>query len=75
MSKWQPIETAPKSTTVLIHWAESAGWDGTTMLGGLIDDLGKCYWVEDWGPHESRKCHGSPPTHWASLPELPKPGG
>ena len=65
MPAWQPIETAPRQTKVLV-----ALWEYDNPLSGervfLIAQKIAAGWVDDfeYGVYE--------PTHWMSLPEPPK---
>ena len=70
---WQPIETMPPATPVLLYY-EKLG-----VKYGFYDDIGTAdWWVADMSP----KCEAgwsSPfwdndhePTHWMPLPEAPK---
>ena len=78
--KWQPIETAPKDTEVLVF---CPGYQGryqfvppVLFLGQLSTFSGdpaepaEPYWTferdEHWYPHTP------PPTHWHPLPEPPE---
>ena len=71
VNEWQPIETAPKDTTVLIHWAESKGYNGHTGIGGLADcEEDGFLWYEDHGADSGETCLEDP-THWMPLPEPP----
>lgn len=58
---WQPIETAPK--------------DGTEILLYSLNDIGLCYWRDDfvmqgwtWGLEK----RFNNPTHWMPLPKAPQ---
>lgn len=56
---WQPIETAPVETPVLV------GTSGLTRLR-IADLVDGCWWDVNEG-------YGlMPPTHWMPLPEPPK---
>ena len=57
---WQPIETAPKFTPILIHWSAGLGFDGTTKIAMLAE----------WD--ESKPVDNESPTHWMALPEPPE---
>lgn len=58
MSKWQPIETAPKDgSDILAHWKAS----GTSHV--VYYALGR--WCDDCDDEIST------PTHWMPLPEPP----
>lgn len=58
---WQPIETAPKETPVLI-------WNGEWVLIG--EQWGDTPWSE-WG-NEADALNGRQPTHWMPLPDPPE---
>ena len=70
MSEWQPIETAPKNTFVLL--ACQSGYTTTPYVfttGILRSDYHAGRWIDhanddllDWGMK---------PTHWRPLPEMP----
>jgi hypothetical protein len=71
MSKWQPIETAPKDGTHFL----AVGPDGEIGIVSRHDHGGEkrnpkhhyeC-WVTDFN-----SAKGLPPTHWMPLPEAPK---
>ena len=69
--KWQPIETVPKDTEVLVHWAEHYGLNGSTEVATLVSD-------GDDGDEWCSVCEShsvwmhEDPTHWMPLPEPPK---
>ena len=76
MSEWQPIETAPKETELLVlrrdgvmHVARVDGYD--RKYGILNADFGdaSCRFFfpvgSDWG-------QGDTPTHWMPLPPAPE---
>ncbi len=58
-NEWQPIETAPKTTQLIL------AYNGDIYM--LIFWNGG-YWYE-WGIGEVK---GAEPTHWMPLPEPPK---
>lgn len=65
---WQPIETAPKSTEVLVcGWCDNKPGNGYWMATATCVD-GR--WLSD--PESSDNWY-YPPTHWMSLPQPPKP--
>ena len=72
--EWQKIETAPKDGTYILLLGDS-GYTTTphrVMVG--------CYaegYRDDWINHANDRVTdgGSPPTHWAPLPQAPKSGG
>lgn len=60
MDEWQPIETAPRRTAILV-WAPTWGSPGE----GMLDDDRNVY---------SPCCGGDltpAPTHWQHLPKAP----
>jgi hypothetical protein len=61
MGDWQPIETAPHDTYVLVK-------SGDVVSFGLFDDdrLGGGFW--DVHPHHENWFHTHPPTHWMTPP-------
>ena len=71
MSKWQPIETAPKDGTRILLYR---GRD--VVCGKFCDDRfaqrPKGYWEHDqeriWGTRDAR---ANAPSHWMPLPEPP----
>lgn len=76
MSKWQPIETAPKDGTEFIAWCE---YDGvyTASYCNITNE-----WVSSWRNWEVMdgvRCSMyyykelTGPTHWQPLPHPPKP--
>ena len=86
MSKWQPIETAPKDGTDILlgasgefprstvgHWA-----DDDEMREVIGDCGGECrcpvYEYHDpcWLSWDGGFTKEHPPTHWMPLPEPPK---
>ena len=73
MSKWQPIETAPKDGTVIILADDTSG----LVMAGYFFDSGDGFpWVtldnECLPPLNGWTDDGSGPTHWTPLPEPPK---
>lgn len=67
MSKWQPIETAPRDGTIVLL-ANSASWVGTGYYH-FEDNRG---WFMA-GTHWTDYCDGSitGTTHWMPLPKPP----
>jgi hypothetical protein len=63
MSDWQPIETAPMDTDVLLFEPDSYIFVGSGWESAFNDD--DPYWCASGGPR-------SFPTHWMHLPELPE---
>ena len=66
MSKWQPIETAPRDGTVILATWEDTWKNGRPHIEPC--DFSEGYWYYSYdgeGPT-------SAPTHWAPLPELPE---
>ena len=70
MSKWQPIETAPKDRLILL-W-RCGGFDVGVWDSDARADVPQGYWrsfLQDfWGGRWMRQ---NPLTHWAKLPEGP----
>ena len=60
MMEWQPIETAPKETYVLVYCPDCYG-----------DEYGIAIRLEEvwWETGEALSCT---PTHWMHLPEPPE---
>lgn len=62
--KWQPIETAPKTDSVLL-------WNGVRVFEGSINS--GVWWSEfDMGDYEQGMPEAPQPTHWMPLPEPPR---
>ena len=61
--EWQPIETAPKSESILVgrapYYVDQAQWDDDT-------------WMAIGGKCKTGNFLGYEPTHWMPLPESPK---
>ena len=77
MKEWQPIETAPTDETVLVHWAESLGFDGSMGLGALFtdeedDECPMWYAATEEGHSLCSPYPGPAPTHWMAMPEPPE---
>lgn len=71
MSKWQPIETAPKDgTEILLCTFDMDGYYSKEVTIGYYDDDGSNYcwkaFIDDWG-----RCNNGLFTHWMPLPEPP----
>lgn len=75
MSLWQPIDTAPHETKILV-------WDGRAMyvaqlapaeIDGFVCDLLRGWYV---GPEsfvgDPSGPQSDPPTHWQALPPPPE---
>ena len=64
MNDWQPIETAPMRTRVMV-FVPPLHHEGDT-LDVVIAERSRLGWLDD------EKCDlYTPPTHWQSLPEPP----
>lgn len=65
---WQPIETAPKDTPILV-WGKAIGWRGVCFGYAHSDYNGHKHVVTLDG-----KCGYPTPyaTHWTSLPKPPE---
>ena len=65
--EWQPIETAPKMTAIMLY---AAGY-----YIGHFNTTNNRWWLQDDGTvtaTERLLNSWSPPTHWMPLPEPPK---
>ena len=66
--EWQPIETAPKDgTDILVMTGETMHVVRWINIHGDFD-----YWAVDDNKHGPFTLRGKAPTHWMSLPEIPK---
>lgn len=61
MSKWQPIDTAPKDGTQFLAW-DGVCVENIKWWSGM--------WVTSWCNDADYANHGAP-THWMPLPEPP----
>lgn len=75
MSKWQPIETAPKDGTWIISWngdeVAPASWgDNSEYQRG---EVGWCYGSPWYGGtlYDGINIMKTQPTHWMPLPDAP----
>jgi hypothetical protein len=76
VSEWQPIETAPRDSTVVLVYRADAGvftawFTNPGFALGLPDDE----WTEDeWWSTDGTDLQGDlMPTHWMPLPAPPNP--
>lgn len=72
-SSWQPIETCPKETEVLVWFGPQVGVKSAEYTDLYGDDI--WFWcVNDckFDPHPVRRFCSPYPTHWMPLPEPPK---
>jgi len=79
--EWQPIETAPRGKTVLVHYKNKLG-NGRTMRGcyylpeTLESDTEESGWADE-GWYEQSEAYeylmplDGDPTHWMPLPAAP----
>jgi hypothetical protein len=71
MSKWQPIETAPKNGNRLLlceaGWIDVGYWR-VDLNGPDTGEGWTCERVQSWGYEEYAYCK---PSHWMPLPEAP----
>ncbi len=78
MSKWQPIETAPKDGTIILlaetNFQNETSWDRYSnidigaweeKLPGAPPDETEFWWASNYGRVEN-------PTHWMPLPAPPQ---
>jgi hypothetical protein len=56
--QWQPIETAPKNQSILVHWQLASPYDQGLITVSLFTD-------DNHSPGEDKA------THWMPLPEPP----
>lgn len=78
MSKWQPIETAPKDKTGVIIACPSMRVRGEWVVGEAYfspDEYGDGWWWANTSPgdyHSSPIIEtNNPPTHWQPMPAPP----
>ena len=69
MMEWQPIETAPKDSTIVLLYGLCVDWASAGVTMG--------YFNEDYGwRSQETDGYNDPfllqPTHWMPLPEPPK---
>lgn len=62
MTKWQPIETAPKDGTVFLAYSQDLSGNGLSPF------ISCCSWHPDAGFCTDDICE---PTHWLPLPSSP----
>ena len=65
MSKWQPIETAPKDGTQILIW------DGNVRIVAEWGDVPGDLRMGWWATNKSYLDSPYEPTHWAPIPEPP----
>jgi len=66
VTKWQPIETAPKDGTRVLGYSPEFGYD-TPVCVAMIWDKHERGWFADQYDSAGK----INPTHWVSLPPLP----
>ncbi len=64
MSEWQPIETAPQRTEVLVHVVTKNMKISFRQVGRLVGS--------EWFTDDGILCDADEAKHWMSLPEPPK---
>ena len=70
--EWQPIDTVPKETEVLVWFGPAVGVKSAEYTDK--DGDGVWFWcVTDgkFGPHPVRRYCAPYPTHWMPLPDPP----
>lgn len=74
MSEWQPIETAPKDSRVLLYsptlfcgYAHPGTWDRDQYA-----KKPRPFWNFDWIDRTNSR--SNPPTHWMPIPAPPNSG-
>jgi hypothetical protein len=71
MTEWQPIETAPEMTCILVYSndeRQAVAYCDLTDMGGFYDEPIRVWNLNGWLSGDS----GFIPTHWMPLPEPPK---
>jgi len=72
MSTWQPIETAPTNTSVLIFIPNAEHYGEGIYRGLQVDMRTGRHWTVS-GLHMGRDCGTTwQPTHWMPLPDPPE---
>ena len=69
MIEWQPIETAPHETTVLLGWIEEWSREWKCEVG--FASRGSAWPAPGGGRYSNYFRHGRA-THWMPLPEPPE---
>lgn len=70
MSEWQPIETAPHETYLLLGWLEE--WPDLRWQYEIgFASHGSSWPAENGGRYSNYAAHGRA-THWMLLPEPPE---
>lgn len=66
MAEWQPIETAPRDTVVIVGAAGASSETAFFVepLNGWFSESSEITGFNQW--------RAFPPTHWMPLPEAPK---
>jgi hypothetical protein len=66
MTKWQPIETAPKDGTEIIAYRKVQPPHIEAMSWADYGDTGRWYWTYDGDSPDVQ------PTHWIPIPPPPE---
>ena len=64
-SAWQPIETAPKTHSIIV-------WEEGVMGEAYYDHEEKSWWWANTGPHDFDACKAIYPTLWHPMPIPPR---
>lgn len=73
MNKWQPIETAPRNTPILIYANEQYGDRKIICVAELCSRNKSKYWnCIGASGYECENDFKDPPLFWMPLPESPK---
>jgi hypothetical protein len=73
--QWQPIETAPHESEVLVWFGPSVGVKSATYTDPHGDGvMSWCVTDEKFDPHPIRRFCAPYPTHWIPLPPAPTKG-
>ena len=71
VTEWQPIETAPETTCILVYsndGRQAVAYCDLTDMDGFYDEPIRVWNLNGWLSGDS----GFIPTHWMPLPEPPK---
>ena len=60
--RWQSAEDAPENTPIMLWWSTHATLAAGVLRSGVWQTLRGTVWP-------------NPPTHWSTLPPVPKSGG
>jgi len=70
--EWQPIETAPKNTHVIIGCSGSASQEARWLHARVVGDGNEGWYSSDSDVTGYNSWRVNPPTHWMPLPPPPE---